>query len=46
MKTANLIKKWVPSLSSTNILCLLTKYEINGTSKIPMSKVFSDLGKN
>ena len=35
-----------PSLSSTNILCLLTKYEINGTSSIPMSKLFSDLGKN
>ena len=44
MKTANLIKKWVPPLFSANILCLLTKYEINGTSKIPMSKVFSDLG--
>ena len=43
MKTANLIKKWL--LSSTNILCLLTKYEINGTSKIPISKLFSDLGK-
>ena len=32
-----------PPLSST--LCLLTKYEINGASKIPMSKLFSDLGK-
>ena len=37
--------KMGPPLSSTNILCLLTKYEINGTSKIPMSKLFSDLGK-
>ena len=43
MKTADLIKKSV--LSSTNILCLLTKYKINGTSKIPISKRFSDLGK-
>ena len=32
-------------LSTTNILCLLTKYEINGTSKIPISKLFSDFGK-
>ena len=31
--------------STANILCLLTKYEINGTSKIPISKLFSDLGK-
>ena len=46
MKTANLIKKMGPPLSSTNILCLLTKYEINGTLKIPISKLlFSDLGK-
>ena len=42
MKTANLIKKWVP-LSSTNILCLPTKYEINGTSKSPIFELFSDL---
>ena len=27
------------------VLCLLTKYEINGTSKIPISKLFSDLEK-
>ena len=45
MKTANLIKKWVSPLSSTNILCLLTKYKTNGTSKIPMPKLVSDLGK-
>ena len=32
MRTGNLIINWVP-LSSTNILCLLTKYEINGASK-------------
>ena len=38
-------------LSSTNKLCLkeyphnLTKYEINGTSKIPTSQLFSELGK-
>ena len=42
MKTANLIKKWVP-LSSTNILCLPTKYEISGTSKSPIFELFSDL---
>ena len=32
-------------LCSTNILCLLIKYEINETSKIPISILFSDLGK-
>ena len=34
-----------PPLPSTNILWLLTKYEINETSKIPTSKLFSDSGK-
>ena len=34
-----------PPLSSTNKLCLLTKYDINGTSKAPISKLFSELGK-
>ena len=38
-------------LSSTNILCLrdyphnLTKYKNKGTSKIPISPLFSELGK-
>ena len=38
-------------LSSTNILCLkdysqnLTKYEMKGTSKIPISLLFSELEK-
>ena len=35
-----------PPLSSTNILCQLTKYEINGTSKILISKLFSELEKD
>ena len=40
-----------PPLSSTNTPCLkgysrnLIKYEINGTSKIPVSQLFSELGK-
>ena len=38
-------QKMGPPLSSTNVLCLLSKYEINGTLKIPISKLFSDLGK-
>ena len=38
--------KMGPPLSSTNILCQLTKYEINGTSKILISKLFSELEKN
>ena len=38
-------------LSFTNMLCLedyshnLTKYEIKGNSKIPISQLFSELGK-
>ena len=42
---------WVPPFSPTNILYLkdfphnLTKYEIKGTSKIPISLLFSELGK-
>ena len=40
-----------PPLSFTSILCLkdyprnLTKYEISGTSKIPISQLFSEFGK-
>ena len=40
-----------PPLSFTNIMCLndyphnLTIYEINETSKIPISLLFSDLGR-
>ena len=42
---------WAPPFSTTNILYLkdfphnLTKYEIKGTSKIPISLLFSELGK-
>ena len=34
-----------PPLSSTNTLCLLTKYEISGTSNISISELFSELAK-
>ena len=44
MKTAN-NDKMGPPLSSTKILCLLTKYEINETSRIPIAKLYSELEK-
>ena len=57
LKTGNLIINWVtawpspwlPSLLYKHTvpekLSSLTKYELNGTSKIPVSQLFSELGK-
>ena len=50
LKKGSLIINWVP-FCVTNILCLkkfpynATKHEMKGTSKIPISQLFSELGK-
>ena len=50
LKKGSLIINWVP-FCATNILCLKkfpynpTKHEMKGTSKIPISQLFSELGK-